>query len=50
MGATAARSKFNGLNLRQMQSIGDDGVDEDSDEDQVKKEVAEILSPLPKAN
>lgn len=26
------------------------GIDEDSDEDQVKQEVAQILSPMPKAN
>ena len=26
------------------------GVDEDSDEDQVKEEVAQILSPLPRTN
>lgn len=39
-----SRGKFNGLNLRQIPSIGDDdnvgGVDEDSDEDQVKEQVA----------
>ena len=44
-------SRFNGLNVRQMQSGGDEDGVEDSDEEEAKQEVTDILAnspPLPR--
>ena len=40
--------KFNGLNVGQQQSVGDQGIGiEDSDEEEAKQEIADILTDSP---